>query len=113
MLFCRLKITNNSAGVMNENISTPTNGEIEFQPNDVTHTKNVSIQIKNNDRVENNVTFSVTLLSENSKLLKVGQPNETVVTILDNDGKIFYNKWLLYIYQTFRGAKYMHACCHY
>ena len=89
MWFCRLEIRNISAGVDDYNDSS-TNHGIKFIPNGPHHIdRDVLIQIKNDDHEERNETFLVKLLSESPQILKVDQPNETVITSLDNDGKIF------------------------
>lgn len=72
---------------MSEDYDIP-NREIIFYPPG-NRAMNVSINITNDGEDEKNETFSVKLVSKSPQSLRVGHPNETVITILDNDGKIF------------------------
>lgn len=65
------------------------NKTIKFKPNE-SMAKEISITIINEKLVENNETFSVMLTSESSPMLVVKDPNITVVTIDNDDGKMFF-----------------------
>jgi hypothetical protein len=45
------------------------------------------------------------LLSDNPDWLQVAQPGETDITILENDGKAFWQLTAFYIYKTLRRQK--------
>ena len=70
---------------------------ITFKPNE-TMVKNITITIIDETLVENNENFSVILTSRSSPMLVVEDPNTTFVTILNDDGKMFCQLWMIWIY---------------
>lgn len=56
----------------------------------------VPISINGDDLVENNETFSVTLLSQSSPELVVADPNNTIITIVESDGKYMLFAFLMW-----------------
>ena len=71
------------------------NSNITFQPN-ASKVVIVSIYIEDETLVDNDENFSV-ILSSNSPMLIVGYPNVTVVTIKNDDGKMFWRYFILFV----------------
>ena len=68
-------------GHVNNTLTFKPRGELKFD---------INIPIKNDNVSEENETFKLNLSSTSQQnLVKLQDPNVTVVTIIDNDGKIF------------------------